>query len=623
MTVLGFNFGGLNMRLHLDFRSSKDKDESKRCYYLAKSYRDADNVSRKNRIEKLGRLTETEYKKWKLKLNFFNAENLDDICNLNELQIFSSRRYLDVAVMSAIYDKLNINDAFIYVAPSKEISTAETAKTLALSRCLDPQANCRTVPWFKESFLPEIMKVKSKERYNKDKIFRELPLINKRKGHLQNLFYKNAVKLNDSDVKLYFFDGTTSYFEGCKCALSRPGKDKTIGYQDNVILICLMTDRNGYPIAWDVAEGNKRDISEFEKIAKKMAKDLNIEEVTYCFDRGVASSDNFKLIEDVLNSKYISGLDSDQISKVLKLDLFVKNTRPKLIKNSNETNSDVIKTKVKRSSINGFYKLGQNRYYTDLGIDSKNKKLRNILSFSVKIYQKQKKTRENLISIVLENIDQLNIELKNAKKDRDGDVLAKKLDQLVGKYRLQKIVNYSIKPIVVYAGAKQRAVQSYEISTTIDEDEKYNAEKVDGILVYVTNHTESKNGQFNVHAHSIVQHYKDKYIIENAFRHLKSFIDLRPFYVWLEDHVRAHVDVCMSSYFVNHYITLKLAPLGISINDFYSMLEKYAYVITVGTTEAQRNILTKTPKALYNILKELGVEKVVSKKVLKSFNIQS
>ncbi|HLE10062.1 MAG TPA: hypothetical protein VI754_02335 [Bacteriovoracaceae bacterium] len=57
--------------------------------------------------------------------------------------------------------------------------------------------------------------------------------------------------------------------------------------------------------------------------------------------------------------------------------------------------------------------------------------------------------------------------------------------------------------------------------------------------------TESAGGHFIVPASTIVGHYKNKFVIENAFRHLKSIVDLRPFFVRLDDHVRAHVDICM------------------------------------------------------------------------------
>lgn len=611
------------MRLNLDFQSKTLKDGTKRRYYsLAKSYRDENGKSQKNRIERLGALSCTEVQGWKLRLSYFNTDNLSEICKLSEVKVFSQKRYLDVAVISAIYDKLKINEAFKYCAPKKDIGTEVIAKLLITSRCLDPKANSRTVDWFNNTFLSEILEI-APEKYNKDKIFRELSFIHKRKDHLQKLFYKKSNELNGDGVQLYFFDGTTSYFEGTECILSRSGKDKTTGYQNSMILICLMTDKHGYPVAWDVSEGNKRDVSEFKKIAVSMAKDVDISKVTYCFDRGVASSSNFDLIEGMLKSKYISGIDSNQISKVFDIDTFSSNTRQIFIEDFQKKNSKPRNNKHSVFPINGFYKLGQDRYYKDLGVNNANKKIRHIISFNVNIYFREKRTRESLIQLVEEKIDVLNVELHHAKADRDGDALAKSIDKLLAKYKLQKIISYILTPIASSAGKKGRPVQSYKIDITINEVEKNNIEKLDGLLVYITNHTESSKGHFKVNSGTVVSHYRDKYIIENAFRHLKTFLKLRPFFVWLEEHVRAHVDVCMSSYFIDHYITEKLRPHEISIEYFYSLLEKYAHVSRVGTTaDNARWVLTQPCTELINILKILEVNNIINANQLRRYGIQ-
>lgn len=611
----------VNMRLNLDFQSKKLKDGTMRRYYsLAKSYRDENGKSQKNRIERLGALSNVEVKNWKLKLGYFNTEDINEICHLSKIKIFSHKRYLDVAVISAIYDKLKIDKAFEYIAPQKDIGTADVAKTLIISRSLDPKANYKTVDWFKDSFLPAILNI-SQDKYNKDKIFRELSLIHERKNHLQKLFYTQSNELSNDGVQLYFFDGTTSYFEGTECVLSRSGKDKTSGYQSNMILICLMTNKNGFPVAWDVAEGNKRDISEFKKIASSLAKNLDIFQVTYCFDRGIASSSNFDFIEDILESKYVSGLDSNQISKVFKVDNFVKNTRPKLIEDFENKNTHNYNNKRRILPIDGFYKLGTERYYKDLGINEYNNKIRNIVSFNINIYYKEKRTRENLIQLVKDKIKVINMELKNAKGDRDGDTLAKTIDQLLSKYKLQNIINYILTPIALRVG-KKASVQSYRVEIFINEKEKELAERLDGILVYITNHTESSNGYFDVSSGTIVGHYRDKHVIENAFRHLKTFLKLRPFFVWLEEHVRAHVDICMSSYFIDHYITEKLRPYEISIEQFYLLLEKYAYASKIGTGDNTRWVLTQTSNELIEMLQILEVDYILNSNHLRRYGIQ-
>jgi hypothetical protein len=96
---------------------------------------------------------------------------------------------------------------------------------------LDPQANTKTAEWFANCYLPLLMEIDDSSKYNRSKIFRELSNIHQRKKYLETLFLSQSKKigLEKGEGELYFFDGTTSYFEGDHCTLGTPGMDKTTG----------------------------------------------------------------------------------------------------------------------------------------------------------------------------------------------------------------------------------------------------------------------------------------------------------------------------------------------------------------------------------------------------------
>ena len=52
--------------------------------------------------------------------------------------------------------------------------------------------------------------------------------------------------------------------------------------------------------------------------------------------------------------------------------------------------------------------------------------------------------------------------------------------------------------------------------------------------------------------------YRDKIVIEAAFRDIKSFIEISPVYVWSEAHVKAHYTICVLAYLVDRTLTLRL-----------------------------------------------------------------
>lgn len=600
---------------HLKANPRKQNGKTFNYYDIAENYTDKQGKHQKRKIKYLGKLPPEKIPEIKLALRALNGKEFN-LVDFSSISFVDSKKYLDIALLSHIYDSLGLGGAFD-IQSSKTVGTKEVAKILTLSRCLDPSAKYKTVDWFNDSYLPNIMKIKP-EQYNKDKILRELQNISKQRKFLQKIFTRLSKEYGKGEFEIYFFDGTTSFFEGSCCTMAEPGKDKTTGFQNKMILILLVTDKRGYPITWEVFNGRASEKTEIKKIIKHMADELGIKEVTFCFDRGFRSEANLEMIEDTLNSnsKYITGLDKNQIDPVFNVDNFVKVTRDKLIENLKEKNKSQNAAR-KIMPINGFHNLGKDRFYQDLGI--KNEK-RHIISFNMNIHDREKEARARLIETTVTDLDKLNIDLLNAKGDRDDDTLRKNIAELLRKRKLTEIIKYKIMPKA--KKAKKDYIQTYQIEYEVDKKEITMASRHDGLLVYITDHTQKKDVSFLVPASSVVEHYKNKYVIEDVFRHIKSVADLRPFFVYLTDHVKAHVDICMKAYFIDNFIRNKLKDADISLSHFYSVIKSYSRVCTL-TSENQHKTLLKTlSKEVRQIIKSLGASQILSKKRLEKLAIQ-
>jgi len=83
----------------------------------------------------------------------------------------------------------------------------------------------------------------------------------------------------------------------------------------------------------------------------------------------------------------------------------------------------------------------------------------------------------------------------------------------------------------------------------------------EGLLdgVYVIRTSESKE---NLVAPDVVRHYKNLTNVERAFRCWKGMdIRVRPIYLRTEEHVRAHIFLCLLAYYVEWHMRAVLAPL--------------------------------------------------------------
>jgi transposase len=72
-----------------------------------------------------------------------------------------------------------------------------------------------------------------------------------------------------------------------------------------------------------------------------------------------------------------------------------------------------------------------------------------------------------------------------------------------------------------------------------------------GFGLIVTNNTSKKNGVKKLTGEDLIYTYRNKDQIEQAFKDVKSFINIQPFNVWEPKHVRAHYTIYMLSHLMN------------------------------------------------------------------------
>lgn len=542
---------GKRRKIHLYHQPRKTKAEGTVSYYsLAVCYKEKIDGKAKNMkkvLQYLGRLSPEEADNYRALLHILNdAKSPSQLVDLQDIIFEEEKSYFDSLVANELWKQIGLDKVFdSKLKGNQSLSTTQVSKILTINRLLDPASKTGTIDWLKETLLPSITGINS-EGYTKNKIFNELSKIHKSKEKIEQLFWKFSTSNSSSEFDVYYFDGSTSWFEGTKCSLSKYALEKTRSFYSHVVGIMLITDRKGYPVAWEVVEGNKKDSTEFKPLIERARKKYNIKEITYCFDRGVASVTNFKNIKKH-QSKFISGIRDNQIKQVFNLEKFV-NTRDKIL-----AYCDLPKDEQKGLiPINGFYTSNKKVFYRDLGVIDD---MRYIVSFNVQIYTTESKDRERRMYQTLLDTNKLNLLFSNRSKTLKYDDAEKKLLETLKKNQTTQFFSYTLIPIVI-----DKKIESYKIEIKLLDDKTLDASYTDGMMVYITDHTEKMdNVNFKLSAFDIIDHYRNKYVVENAFREMKSFLDLRPFHVRTEEHVKAHYDIGVIAYFINNYIYEKLS----------------------------------------------------------------
>ena len=102
-------------------------------------------------------------------------------------------------------------------------------------------------------------------------------------------------------------------------------------------------------------------------------------------------------------------------------------------------------------------------------------------------------------------------------------------------------------------------------------------------------------------ASELALQYKNLFRVERAFRSLKHTIELRPIYHWREYRVKAHLTLCVLSYFIQRYAELKTAQSWNTIKTHLNRVVATKILFKDGSV-VKRSKLTNFQKTLLNQL---------------------
>jgi len=585
--------------LHLHWEESKYKGKIYRSYSLALPYR-KNGKNLKHPVVKLGKLSNKEAKRWKTLLKTIKKPD-SFMTTMDDIFVSRHYAYLNVALVNAIWDEWGLDNVF----PSngkRDIGIATIARILTINRCIKPKAKYNIPEWFRSTFLPYLLNIEP-GKVNSSRIFRELASIEQYKEDICKHLFERMKKENPNSMKSVFYDLSSSCFSGTRCLMMNYGLCKD-GFKNHVVL-AMVVNKNGLPFYWDVLPGNTADVKTIDWLMGRIKDRFKIEGITLTFDRGMVSDDNLNTLENE-EIKYISAMDKNQIEGITGIN-FTKFLN---------LNSEHIKAQAEKLS--GFKKLNESTYYREIKTEGKR---RYILCFNPQLFKDQRKARRLAVENFNMALKQLNAELCEAKKSRNRKSTNAKFKHYLTKFKIKGFVkvDLKIKHITVKSSNEtQRTIRTYQAATIVDKKKMLDSGKLDGFWLLVTNHSEKTKQGFKVSAQQAIEPYRDKVVIESAFRDIKSFIEIEPFFVWTPIHVMAHYTICSLSYLINRTLTLRLHKKKGDITKnvvahaklYEELSECQIDCIEVENVQKSQNKITRPTNRQEELLNRVGLKKL-------------
>ena len=141
-----------------------------------------------------------------------------------------------------------------------------------------------------------------------ERIYRYLDkLHSKQKERVQEISYKHTCNVLKSGISVVFYDVTTLYFEtDNQDELKKTGFSKDGKHKNPQIVLGLLVSVDGYPLAYEIFEGNKYEGHTLIPVLERFKSKYNIEDIVVVADSGLLSKNNIQELTR-LGYEYILG----------------------------------------------------------------------------------------------------------------------------------------------------------------------------------------------------------------------------------------------------------------------------------------------------------------------------
>jgi transposase len=186
----------------------------------------------------------------------------------------------------------------------EELGFSEKARTLTLlmtmNRLISPSSEYAMPDWIGRSALSDILG-KECTVDNDDMLYRHLDLLHTHRKKIEGELWERSRTLFNLDNTIFLYDCTSTYFEG-QCPLNpkaQRGYSRDGRPDCKQVVIGLVVNRDGFPIAHEVFEGNRSDVKTVEDmldaIENRCGKKTGAMIVV---DRGMVSPETITMIKD-------------------------------------------------------------------------------------------------------------------------------------------------------------------------------------------------------------------------------------------------------------------------------------------------------------------------------------
>lgn len=220
--------------------------------------------------------------------------------DVSRVRVEGMRRFGEVYLGLALWRRLRLDGFFNEAMKNgrEAIPWATMACLLTLARFCAPSSELQIAEsWYEKTALDDLLGVPA-EKVNEDRLYRGLDaLLPKREDLFQHL-QKTYGELFGTTFDILLYDVTSTYFEGACRGNPQAQRGYSRDGRPDCVQVCigLVVTPEGLPLAYEVFDGNRTDVTTVEEIIELMEKKYGQARRTWVMDRGMVSEENLETL---------------------------------------------------------------------------------------------------------------------------------------------------------------------------------------------------------------------------------------------------------------------------------------------------------------------------------------
>jgi transposase len=238
--------------------------------------------------------------------------------NISGVSVERLRHFGDVYVGLLLWNRLGFAEFCKEQMPTgrEEIPWSIMAAVLVLARFCAPSSELQIAEsWYEKTALDDLLGVAG-DKISDDRLYRALDALLPHKDELCRHLQKRYGELFGCSFDFMFYDITSTYFEGsakgnpqAKRGYSRDGRPDC-----PQVCIGLVTTREGLPVAFEVFDGNRPDVTTTQEMVEMMEAKYGKANRVWVMDRGMVSEDNLEYLRST-GARYLVGTPKSLLKK--------------------------------------------------------------------------------------------------------------------------------------------------------------------------------------------------------------------------------------------------------------------------------------------------------------------